>query len=712
MGSDFKTLQHYLQTYVERITVKGKSGTYICPLCGSGTGPNKTPAFSIQRDGLRWKCFSCGASGDIFDLIGYHERIESPSEQLLRAKELFGDASSTCGCASAMREQLQESFEHPGISEDLADNQKRLQLNPEVSQRMGISTSCADEVEFAAFSSKIPNESRASDTGYHSDRRESTLERFQVVDPAVYIRDAEKCLESVLGADGRNYLLERGFSIDTIRAFHLGFDMEIQSIVIPYGTPEEYYITRSICGKVYRKPSVSVAGPEPLFHEEALQGDRPVFVVEGQLDAISISEVGGQAVALGGTGYRKLMNTLKRTKKYPCLIIVLDNDEAGRKKSEELCSELKKINACFISADICGSEKDSNDALRKDRDTFALAVKKSEERASMVAKNRADEERKAYLQKSCVALNVNGFLEGKYNTSVLPTEFPLLDRILGGGFFEGLYILGAIPGLGKTSLALQVAVNMAKRGEDVLFISLEVPMSELMAKCVSCETLHVCDEQGLKRGNAKNTREITTFNFWDKYSSTEINIIKKAIERCRSYTDHLFILEGNEEMTLQGVQRAIEQHRAIMGRTPVVMIDYLQLLTADVAGLTDKQAVDRAVLGLKRIARNFKIPVLAISSLSRANYIGPISYAAFKESGGIEYSADVLMGLYFKNARSDEEISDNMRSDVRDVQMKILKNRNGMSGKILDFQYFTKYNYFVESQSQQAKQVGLKGQRR
>ena len=237
-------------------------------------------------------------------------------------------------------------------------------------------------------------------------------------------------------------------------------------------------------------------------------------------------------------------------------------------------------------------------------------------------------------------------------------------------------------------------------------------MSELMAKCVSCETLHVCDEQGLKRGNAKNTREITTFNFGDKYSSTEISVIKNAIERCQSYTDHLFILEGNEEMTLQGVQRAIEQHRAIMGRTPVVMIDYLQLLTADVAGLTDKQAVDRAVLGLKRIARNFKIPVLAISSLSRANYIGPISYAAFKESGGIEYSADVLMGLYFRNARSDEEISDNMRSDVRDVQMKILKNRNGMSGKILDFQYFTKYNYFVESQSQQAKQVGLKGQRR
>ena len=63
-------VKNHLRDYVEQITDAGNQrGFYICPFCGSGTGRKHTAAFSINRDGQHYKCFSCGEYGDIFDLI-------------------------------------------------------------------------------------------------------------------------------------------------------------------------------------------------------------------------------------------------------------------------------------------------------------------------------------------------------------------------------------------------------------------------------------------------------------------------------------------------------------------------------------------------------------------------------------------------------------------------------------------------------------------
>ena len=90
--------------------------------------------------------------------------------------------------------------------------------------------------------------------------------------------------------------------------------------------------------------------------------------------------------------------------------------------------------------------------------------------------------------------------------------------------------------------------------------------------------------------------------------------------------------------------------------------------------------MDKTVLELKRISRDFKIPVLAISSLNRSSYDKSIGMTGFKESGGIEYSADVLFGLQLKGV------------DIK--KLKILKNRNGKTGGSLFFNYYPEFNYF------------------
>lgn len=87
-----KRVKMFLTDYVESITEKSRKAgrnAYICPLCGSGKGKNRTGAFFIYDKGIKWKCFSCDKGGDVLDLIGYVEEITIFQDKLKRAYSLF-----------------------------------------------------------------------------------------------------------------------------------------------------------------------------------------------------------------------------------------------------------------------------------------------------------------------------------------------------------------------------------------------------------------------------------------------------------------------------------------------------------------------------------------------------------------------------------------------------------------------------------------------
>jgi replicative DNA helicase len=139
---------------------------------------------------------------------------------------------------------------------------------------------------------------------------------------------------------------------------------------------------------------------------------------------------------------------------------------------------------------------------------------------------------------------------------------------------------------------------------------------------------------------------------------------------------------------------------------PVVFVDYLQIITPASERTSDKQNIDRAVTTMKRMSREFDIPVILISSLNRDGYTTPVSYTSFKESGCIEYSADVIMGLNLQEVHEIQSITKitekQSRLDAakrklpRDVELVILKNRNGSPWVSIPFQYFARFNYFEE----------------
>ena len=649
-------LKGYLRNYVESVTQKSKGANlYVCPLCGSGTGKSGTGAFSI-KNGTSWKCFSCNAGGDIFDLYGAINGTADHNEQLRGLSELYG--VQVASYRSTAQEDFSPEYQNPAKNERYTHN--------------SIHTSVYTQAEAEDYTD--------------------------------FFLQANKAV------DQTDYWKKRGLSKETVDRFKLGYVAEWRHpkapkaptsprLIIPTGKGS--YLARDTREEVpaEQKPySKSKVGSIQLFNKRALQtATKPIFIVEGELDALSIIEVGGEAVALGTTTKSKaLVELLKAQAPAQALIIALDNDEAGQRASRELTEGLQELNIPCYSFNPCGEYKDANEALQRDREAFTIAVAEAEH----LQDEEEQAKREAYLKNS-TANYLQSFINGiadSVDTPYIPTGFKKLDSVLDGGLYEGLYIVGAISSLGKTTIITQIADQIARAGTDVLIFSLEMARAEIMAKSISRHTLQSVLATGGDIRNAKTARGITTGKRYIDYSQTERDLINNAIMEYSQYAQNIYISEGVGDIGAEQIRQTVAQHILYTGKTPVVIIDYLQILAPYSERATDKQNTDKAVMELKRISRDYKTPVIGISSFNRANYKEAVSMEAFKESGAIEYSSDILIGLQLKGAGKKEfDANEAKRKDPREIELVILKNRNGRTGDSLSFNFYPLFNYFEET---------------
>lgn len=236
--------------------------------------------------------------------------------------------------------------------------------------------------------------------------------------------------------------------------------------------------------------------------------------------------------------------------------------------------------------------------------------------------------------------------------------------MLDSGLYEGLYVIGAMTSMGTTSLLKQITDQIAQQGKDVLFFSLEMSRMDLMSKSVS----RLNDDKGIER-----------------------------------YAKHVSIVEGIDSLTVEDISRIAKRHAQATGSAPIVVVDYLQLIAPSVTytdpHTADKQNMDRTALRLKHLSHDLNTAVFAISSINRHSYKAPVSMSSFKESGGIESLADVLIGLDFKTMlknRNRVDIEHEKQKSPRDVTLTILKNKLGQTGHRVDYKYYPAYNLFEE----------------
>ena len=468
------------------------------------------------------------------------------------------------------------------------------------------------------------------------------------------------------------YFTGRGLSDETVRRF--GLVVENGYAVLPVFVDG---VCRSAIDPAVEPRYQNSRGAMQLWNSAAMEraAGKALFVTEGIFDALSLEELGFPAVALCGAA-----NTGKLVQKideyvpvaWPERVILAgDADAAGQGMNEKLREQLTARGiACAVLAlpDGC---KDVNEALVQDRDALQAACKAAAASQEVQKQPTLEDEFLAYLGR-------------RGGAAVMSTGIAGLDKALDGGLHAGVTVLGAVSSMGKTSLMLQMADTLASAGRNVLFITIEMSRMELIAKSAV-------------RGTRERARPLLDGRLSE-------NKVRSLISAYRQKTGgRVELWEPDAPLTPAFLDEKVSTFCA-QHESPVLFLDYLQLVAPARAGMTEKQTADAAVAMLKQLARRYDMPVMAASSLNREAYrpgSAEPGLSAFKESGSVEYSADLLLVLKYRTD-ADKEI----KTGPRHLALTILKNRFGATGESIPLDYEPEKELFRDGAAKATPRTG------
>lgn len=239
----------------------------------------------------------------------------------------------------------------------------------------------------------------------------------------------------------------------------------------------------------------------------------------------------------------------------------------------------------------------------------------------------------------------------------LDTGLKGLDKYTYGFQPTQLIILAARPGVGKSALATSIALNVAKKNKSgratVAFFSLEMPATQLVERLIANQGRLELDK--IKKGTIPD-------NEWTRFTSA-----------CNTLSGLNIYFDDSTNITVSKLRAKCRKLLTEKG-LDFVIIDYLQLINGDTPGKSTQEEVSKISRGLKLMAMELGIPVLALSQLSRAvdkrEDKRPI-LSDLRDSGTIEQDADMIMFIY----RDDREIKENRNSG--EAQLLLSKNRHG-----------------------------------
>ncbi len=659
---------------------KSKSGLYECPFCGSGTGPHGTGALKVY-DTNTWTCHGCHKHGDVIDLymnangVDYNTALQELAQKIgitidpykRNAKSDFADMSKHKPTAPP-----QNGSGRPRIALDERGN------------------ACT------------PQPSKALQDA-------STALQEPLPDYTEYYVECIMRLDDPLAV---SYLSARGISFDTAAKHHIGFDPAADPASAPGGrgeikhpcpriiipTSNAHYVGRRVDGQQEFKAMNPKGSTPGIFNEQALyaQDAQEVFVTEGAFDALSVIEIGASAIALNSAANADaLIKKLEQRRTAATLILCLDNDPRGKQATETIRAGLQRLNISYITANISAGYKDPNEYLTGNREAFVEAVERAQRQTA------AKPDNSAFYIDALMADEIKKFKNDK------KTGFANLDA-QAGGLYGGLYVLAAISSLGKTSFALQLADQLAERGNDVIFFSLEQSKLELVSKSLARRTAQKDIEKA-----------VTSLSIRKGYLPRQV--LDAAREYQEAVSDRISIVEGNFSCNISFIGDYVRQYIRRNGTRPIVFIDYLQILqpAADTRRQSTKETVDNTVTELKRISRELDLTMIIISSVNRANYMQPIDFESLKESGSIEFTADVIWGLQlqcldedlFTQEKKTKEKRDRIKKakaeNPRMIDLCCLKNRYGIANYSCSFEYYPANDLFKE-QTEAAANFSIK----
>lgn len=269
---------------------------------------------------------------------------------------------------------------------------------------------------------------------------------------------------------------------------------------------------------------------------------------------------------------------------------------------------------------------------------------------------------------------------------VAKTGLPTLDRLLSGGLGVGCHILSAIPGFGKTSLACQLADNIARFSRRrVLYFSCEMNAPSLLLKSLTRLSSELSKEPLSFAEILALAKEL------EQVDNPRVSLLFKTIELYReSIAPNLATIDRG--VSISSIETMLESCSAAE-LAPVVIVDYLQLLkTENGPEVSDYQALTATMRKLCELATSFKTALVAISSQNRTSSRGGADFRSLSGSSELEYGATTCA---FLTADDDEQ----RRPFVRNMALTLAKSRYGRTGNV-PLTFYPASSRFVETASE------------
>jgi replicative DNA helicase len=433
--------------------------------------------------------------------------------------------------------------------------------------------------------------------------------------------------------------------------------------------PHHHEAEQSVLGTIFLDPKEIVSVVDQLNNEDFFeQAHQLIYEAMKDLhnntmkiDYTSVAaklEEGQNLQKAGGMKYLLALSETVPSTKHLETYVELVRDGSMKRQVIQLASEILETG---YSGDM-----DANEYLTlAEESIFALAQKRKTSEFSELADVIREVKEKTEKNR-----------DKKGGITGLRTGFSNLDQLTAGLQPEELIILAARPSMGKSAFAMNLALNVAKRNKDgqagVAIFSLEMSNEQLAARMLSSES------------NIENNKIKT-----GHLTSREWQFLEGGMQ---SLSKLHIAFDDSAAVGVADI-RAKCRKLAQEGKLDFVVIDYLQLIKGDDRSGNRQEEVAKISRSLKQMARELKIPILALSQLSREvekrEDKRPV-LADLRESGSIEQDADIVMFLY----RNDYYVH-NPENKTGEVELSIAKNRQGMAGIRLGFRFDTEFSRFT-----------------
>lgn len=688
------------------LTLAGNGKSYVCPNCGNGTGKDGTGITAKEKsDGWVYGCPKCKVGFDNIALIARYHNLDSKNQ----FRAVMERACQDFGLTSEAIEEKISSFQ---LQKSKPTDDAEIQAKIQELVKLDIERARANL-------ENLPIE----------ERRGISLDIYKFYG-AGYVEDWQP----------PNRRAENKTTPATRR------------IILPNSAGNGYIAVmlpsdRTAANETYWKQQ---GGNKGVFGLNTVNAKECycLFITEGEIDALSIyqafkknvSAIVNVVATSGATSSDSVVDEIaavfeiagvKKTYVY----ILFDEDSAGKMHAPLLRQKLLKRGFLAVYGffeNICADKTDANAILQQYGEeqlfykVYAIAEQFNKELAQMKAEATEEENSLSVANDTTsnapeaptspieppidvnpsepiqngamgITAQMSGIVVaedcsfGEYLKSGLfdaeaerlrkyanrKSGFKNLDEVL--TLAPGLYLIGAIPGAGKTTFCYQLLEQLAERGERCIYLSAEMTRQEMYSKTLA-RRLFLRDRH-------------TSLKSFDIRRGGTSQTLQSIIEQLKEENLDLRVKEIGSE-NIDAIIAYLRNYITTSDRAPIICIDFLQLIRPAVPKHADnlKLAMDEVAFKLKNFQKATDATIIAISSFNRDNYTTSAWYKSFKESGGIEYTADALMALEF-NEIAEIETGEAFKKSPREMKLKILKNRNGNVDEV-HFNYYSAHDYF------------------